>query len=82
MTPDVDRNALNMGRMLKRARIGPIALAFVNQGRLISSIVQTCQQCAVSEECQAWLMKSAAPVRHAPSFCPNRVNFDLANILI
>lgn len=78
----LDRKARNMGRMLKRLQIGPVALAFVNEGRLMASIVHTCQRCKAGKECEAWLEKSPAMVEGAPVFCPNRTNFDLSKKMI
>ena len=77
-----DCKARNMGRMLKRFQIGPVALAFVNQGRLMASIVHTCQLCKAGKECEAWLEKSSAMIESAPAFCPNRTNFDLSKKMI
>jgi hypothetical protein len=78
----LDRKARNMGRMLKRLQIGPVALAFVNQGRLMASIVHTCQLCKTGEECEAWLKNSSAMIESAPAFCPNRTSFDLSKKMI
>jgi hypothetical protein len=79
---NVDRKALNMGRMLKRLQLGPIALAFVNQGRLMNSVVRTCELCRAGTQCEAWLRKSSVPVGQAPAFCPNRRNLELARTMI
>lgn len=78
----LDRKARNMGRMLKRLQIGPIALAFVNGGRLMTSIVHTCQLCKADKECEAVLENSSATIERAPAFCPNRTNLDLSKKLI
>jgi Family of unknown function (DUF6455) len=78
----LDRKALNMGRMLKRLQIGSIGLAFVNQGRLMASIVRTCQLCRTSKQCEAWLEKSSVQEVDPPAFCPNRTNFDVSRKVI
>ena len=78
----LDRKALNMGRMLKRLQIGPVALAFVNQGTLMASIVRTCQLCSDGKQCEAWLENSSAVIERAPAFCPNQTNFDLSKEMI
>ena len=78
----LDRKARNLERMLKRLQIGAVALAFVNQGRLMASIVHTCQQCEAGNECEAWLEKASATIERAPAFCPNRTKFDLSKKII
>ena len=78
----LDHKARNMGRMLKRLQIGPVALAFVNDGRLISSVVHTCQLCNAGKQCEAWLERSSVTSEQAPAFCPNQTNFDLSKSLI
>jgi hypothetical protein len=78
----LDRKARNMGRMLKRLQIGPVALAFVNEGRFMASIVHTCQLCKAGKECEAWLEKSPAMIEGPPAFCQNHTNFDLSKKMI
>jgi hypothetical protein len=78
----LDHKARNMGRMLKRLQIGPVALAFVNEGKFMAAIVHTCQLCKASKKCEAWLEKSPAMIERAPAFCPNRTNFDLSKKMI
>jgi Family of unknown function (DUF6455) len=61
---------------------GASAFAFVNQGRLMASIVRTCQVCKAGKRCETWLEKSSPVLERAPEFCPNQTNLDVSKKVI